>query len=142
MTRVMAFGTFDQFHPGHLYFLQQAKRHGDELVVVVARDQTVKAVKGRFAVQAEDQRLAQLALVDCVDTAVLGNPGDKYAVVRQFQPEVICLGYDQRAFTDELPRHFPRVKIVRLPAFHPERYHTSKFEKSQIPSTKFQKILE
>lgn len=42
---VMAFGTFDVFHPGHEYYLTQAKKYGDILIVVVARDKTVEKVK-------------------------------------------------------------------------------------------------
>ena len=133
MTRVMAFGTFDQFHPGHLYFLQQARRLGDELVVVVARDQTVATVKGHAPLQSEEQRLTQLQLVDGVDRAVLGNLGDKYQVIRDFLPDVICLGYDQRAFIGDLPHYFPHIKIVRVPSFHPERYHSSTMHQASSP---------
>ncbi|MDO8559577.1 MAG: adenylyltransferase/cytidyltransferase family protein [bacterium] len=135
MTRVMAFGTFDQFHPGHLYFLQQARRHGDELVVVVARDQTVAAVKGHGPHQSEEQRISQLQLVDGVDRAVLGNRGDKYQVIRDFSPNVICLGYDQRAFIGDLPHHFPHIKIIRVPSFHPERYHSSTLRQASSAGT-------
>ena len=42
----MAFGTFDLLHPGHEHFLKQAKRYGD-LIVVIARDNTVLKVKGK-----------------------------------------------------------------------------------------------
>lgn len=45
MTVVLTFGTFDIFHPGHEYYLREAKKHGDKLVTVIARDQTVKNVK-------------------------------------------------------------------------------------------------
>jgi len=38
VVRVMATGVFDLLHPGHLYFLTEARKHGDELIVVVARD--------------------------------------------------------------------------------------------------------
>ncbi|EQD52190.1 glycerol-3-phosphate cytidyltransferase, partial [mine drainage metagenome] len=43
--RVMATGVFDLLHPGHLYFLTEARKLGDELVVVVARDQTARRLK-------------------------------------------------------------------------------------------------
>ena len=47
MTTVMCFGTFDTLHPGHLYFLRECRRYGDNLVVVIARDATVAKVKGK-----------------------------------------------------------------------------------------------
>ena len=45
MVRVMATGVFDLLHPGHLSFLTEAKKLGDELIVVVARDQTARRMK-------------------------------------------------------------------------------------------------
>ncbi len=45
MTTVMCFGTFDILHPGHLYFLRECEKYGDELIVVIARDATVEKVK-------------------------------------------------------------------------------------------------
>ena len=41
----MATGVFDLLHPGHIYFLTEARRLGDELVVVVARDSTARKFK-------------------------------------------------------------------------------------------------
>ena len=38
----MATGTFDILHMGHIYYLKEAKKLGDELVIVVARDFTVR----------------------------------------------------------------------------------------------------
>jgi FAD synthetase len=42
---VMTFGTFDMFHPGHRYYLSEARKEGDVLVVIVARDITVEKLK-------------------------------------------------------------------------------------------------
>ncbi|MGD1075360.1 MAG: adenylyltransferase/cytidyltransferase family protein, partial [Thermodesulfovibrionales bacterium] len=44
--RVVCAGTFDHLHPGHLNFLEQASALGNELIVIVARDETVKRIKG------------------------------------------------------------------------------------------------
>lgn len=43
--KVMAFGTFDLFHPGHQYYLSEASKSGDELIVVIARDLRVEHIK-------------------------------------------------------------------------------------------------
>ncbi|MCJ2563189.1 MAG: adenylyltransferase/cytidyltransferase family protein, partial [Candidatus Thermoplasmatota archaeon] len=45
MVRVMASGVFDLLHTGHLHYLEEAKKLGDELIVVVARDSTVRKEK-------------------------------------------------------------------------------------------------
>ena len=43
---VMAFGTFDLLHPGHLSYLNKSKKLGSKLIVVVARDANTLKVKG------------------------------------------------------------------------------------------------
>src|SRR5207245_1761445 len=45
VVRVMATGVFDLLHPGHVYFLREARKLGDELWVVVARDSTARKFK-------------------------------------------------------------------------------------------------
>lgn len=42
MIRVVATGTFDILHPGHLWYLEQSAALGDELYVIVARDVNIK----------------------------------------------------------------------------------------------------
>lgn len=43
--KVMAFGTFDIFHPGHVYYLTEAERLGDTFTIVIARDERVAKLK-------------------------------------------------------------------------------------------------
>jgi len=115
MTTVLSFGTFDILHEGHKHFLQEAKEHGDILVVVVARDKTVKKVKGQLPKNSEDERLAAIQELEFVDHAMLGHEDeDKYAVVVDVHPDVIFLGYDQFAFTEKLQDE------LRQRGLHPE----------------------
>lgn len=102
MTQVLVFGTFDCLHPGHVFFLEYARSRGEELVVVVARDETVRRVKSRAPVQSESRRREALAAHALVDSALLGGLGDKYAVIEQVRPDKIVLGYDQHVFTKDL----------------------------------------
>ena len=128
--RVLAFGTFDGFHPGHRHYLAAAAGYGD-LTVVVARDSTVQKVKGRPPMRSEDERLR--TLLEAGYHAVLGSQGDKYAVLQVFKPEVICLGYDQVAFTDGLREACEKeglaCRIVRIDAFKPDVYKSSLLNK-------------
>jgi FAD synthetase len=130
MRRALAFGTFDLLHPGHEHFLREARSHGDHLTVIVARDETVRAVKGRPPAQDERERLAAVRALPFVDDARLGELGDKMRVVRDARPDVICLGYDQRAFTDELTTAFPDIPVMRLAPYEPERYKSSKMKRA------------
>jgi cytidyltransferase-like protein len=120
---VLVFGTFDVFHKGHEFFLREARKHGDQLVVVVARDSNVEQIKGRAPHDREDVRLHNVRQCDVVDEARLGYEewGKHLQVLEDVAPDVICLGYDQRA---KLPEGGPWT-VVRLPAFEPEKYKSS-----------------
>ncbi|MDI6806257.1 MAG: FAD synthase [Candidatus Aenigmarchaeota archaeon] len=129
MKRVLTFGTFDEFHPGHEFYLREAKKYGNELIVVVARNSTVKEIKGKYPLNDELTRLAIIQNLDYVDEATLGHEGDKYAIIEELKPNVICLGYDQHHFTDNLKTILNQrglnPEIVRLEAFEPDIYKSS-----------------
>ena len=127
--KVLVFGTFDVIHPGHVNFLEQARKRGEYLSAVVARDSTVKKVKDHLPVKKENERLAEIQKIGLVDEAILGNEGgDPYAVVRQISPDVICLGYDQRTYVDGLQDELDRIglktKIFWMDPFYPKKYHS------------------
>ena len=130
MKKVMVFGTFDGLHKGHLNFFQQAKKYGDELIIIVARDENVKKVKGRLPKLGEGERLREVkeAISDqrSSDKAILGGRKDPYQVIRKYKPDVICLGYDQNSFSEGLKSKFPKVKIVRLKPYRADVYKSSK----------------
>lgn len=131
---VMAFGTFDYFHAGHEDYLKQAKALGDELVVVVARDETVKRVKNQKPHHAERRRLREVAACKHVDKALLGHADDKYRVIRKVKPDILALGYDQFVFTYGLKQLFIKEKmntqIIRLNAFEPNTFKSSLIKKA------------
>lgn len=127
MTKVIAFGTFDIVHPGHLFFLKEAKKLGDFLVVVIARDQTVARLKKHPTKNNETARLSQVTSFGVADKVVLGSLTDIFEVVRQENPDIVALGYDQTFFTDELSNNIhSKTKIVRLPSFKPDIFKSSK----------------
>jgi len=117
VVRVMATGVFDLLHPGHLYFLTEAKKLGDELVVVVARDQTARRLKHEPYVP-EHVRREMVEAMKPVDRAILGSATDIYETVVRERPQVIALGYDQvwneREVEQECARRGVPVKVVRL----------------------------
>jgi FAD synthetase len=134
MKTVLVFGTFDMLHPGHIFFFKEARKQGDRLVVVIARDLTVKQVKGSFPQNNEMTRLEEVKKIEEVDDAMLGSStDDKLEIIEKIKPDVICLGYDQKAFAenleDELVKRnlFPEVK--RLEPYKAEKYKTSKLRK-------------
>lgn len=131
MKKVLAFGTFDQLHPGHLNFLKQAKKYG-AVFVVVARDQTVKKKKGRLPKQKEKKRLNEIKKTGLVTKVFLGNLQNKYLSLKKIKPDIICLGYDQIFFTKDIPKKIKefnlKTKIIRLKAYKPNIYKSSKIK--------------
>lgn len=129
MTKVMVFGTFDFLHAGHIYFFQQAKQHGDELVVVIARDSTAAKTKGKQPTFPEADRQRMVQSLRIVDKALLGYEDDVYRVLREEKPDVICLGYDQTFFVDRIQEKIEECKlqskIIRLSPYFPERYKST-----------------
>jgi FAD synthetase len=119
VVRVMATGVFDLLHPGHLYFLTEARKLGDELVVVVARDQTARRLK-REPYVPEHIRRAMVEALKPVDRAILGSATDIYETVLNERPNVIALGYDQvwneREVENECKRRGVPVRVVRVGA--------------------------
>ena len=119
--RVMAAGVFDLLHLGHVHYLTEAKKMGDELVVVVATDVMVAKRKHQPIVP-QEQRLALVAALKPVDHALLGSPIDQMATVQAVQPDVIALGYDDYHAADDLraelaKRGLSRVEVARCPQF-------------------------
>lgn len=108
---VLVGGTFEIVHPGHIFFLNKAKEFGDYLVVVVARDSTVRKMK-RPPIVPEDQRLKVIASLKPVDRAVLGKEQeDMLEIVKEIKPDVIVIGPDQEHDIKDLQS---RIRAIGL----------------------------
>lgn len=129
---VMIFGAFDVLHKGHLDFFRQAKQKGDYLIVVLARDKTIKEVKSNHPKHNEKFRKQAVCQSDIVDKAVLGSSKDRYEALKKYRPDVVCLGYDQKVNLNELKNKVKEfeleTKIYRLESFYPEIYKSSKLK--------------
>jgi FAD synthetase len=117
MIRVLATGTFDILHPGHVFYLQKAKELGDELYVIVSRDSMVHH-KPKPIIP-EDQRLKIIQALKVVDDARLGSECDIFEPLYSIKPDIIALGFDQHFNVQNLKeelrhRHF-RADVVRIP---------------------------
>ena len=132
MTNVMAFGSFDILHPGHLYFLKNAKRYGDKLIAVIARDSTIERIKGKKPKYNERERKEHIKELGIADKVLLGYEADPYEIIEEINPDVICLGYDQDSFSkglkEELKKRGLKAKIFRLNAYKEHIYKSSKLK--------------
>ena len=125
----MVFGTFDYLHAGHENLFTQARELGDEIITIIARDETVKKIKGHLPDHNEKERLKNLQATDWSNLVILGNKKDKTKVIKDYSPDVIALGYDQFAFTYRLEKMLMDIrldaKIVRLKPYRPDMYKSS-----------------
>lgn len=116
MTRVLATGTFDLLHPGHLLYLESSKKLGDELVVIVARDTNVKHKP--MPIVPEEQRLKMVQALRIVDQAILGDKNDIFRPIERLRPDIITLGFDQHFNPETLEREMAKrnlhPKVVRV----------------------------
>lgn len=124
--RVVCAGTFDHFHPGHLDFLKQAKALGDELAVIVARDETVFRVKGFRPTHSEEVRKANVEDTKIADFVIFGNYNpDILQILEEIKPDIVALGYDQRVRESDILKRFPKLEIKRMQPYHAEKYKSS-----------------
>lgn len=132
MGKVLAGGTFNVIHPGHILFLEKARELGDCLVVVVSSNETAAKTK-KYPVKDQEERKMQLERIASVDKAVVGDPKDFFKIVLEERPDVIALGYDQKLDDDVAKKildHGIKCKIVRIKD-HLEGYSTSSLMKNK-----------
>lgn len=126
---VMVFGTFDYLHAGHENLFSQARELGDEIIAIMARDKTVKTIKGTSPDHNEKERMKALKETFWANKVVLGDLKDKTKVIKNYKPDIIALGYDQFAFTYLLDKMIIELglqtKIVRLKPYRPDMYKSS-----------------
>ena len=126
--RVMVFGTFDGIHEGHRYFFREAKKFGDRLIVVVARDASAQMLKNQLPKMNLAARIQKVREEKIADEVVAGDEiVSAWDIVKTCRPDVIALGYDQQELKENLEAHLqnfdwkPEIKIIG--AHEPERYH-------------------
>ena len=140
MTVVLASGVFDLLHYGHIKFLEEAKRAGGKgtwLVVIVARDETVKRLKGFYPVIPEDQRRAVVEALDVVDEALLGFEDlDLDRVIQQVRPDIIAVGHDQDGILNQILKikkgRELELDVVQVGRFGEEELNSSSKIKTKI----------
>jgi FAD synthetase len=122
MVLVMAFGCFDILHPGHIAYLEESAKLGDELIVVIARDHAIIKGKNREPVFGEKARRHLVGSLKFVDKAVLGGRKDYFKLIKELKPDVIALGYDQKPGKGELKKKLLelglKTEVVRIKKAH------------------------
>ena len=127
-TRIMVFGTFDGLHLGHLDFFKQAKNFikNSFLIVSIARDKNVIKIKKKKPKLSEQERFILVKKCKMVDKVVLAGEDKYLAHILKERPDVIALGYDQKAYVEELKKDLKEkgllIKIIRLKPYKKHIY--------------------
>ncbi|WP_336022179.1 adenylyltransferase/cytidyltransferase family protein [Halobellus salinisoli] len=121
--RIVAQGTFDLVHPGHIHYLSEAAAMGEELHVIVARRQNVTHKEP--PVLPDRQRRDVIDALEVVTEAHLGHTEDIFVPIERIDPDVIVLGHDQHhdddAIRDALAARGLDCEVARASA-RPKRY--------------------
>jgi len=128
--RVIATGVFELIHPGHILFLNEAKKLGDELIVIVSRDVNSR----KNLIVSEDFRLKVVSALRMVDAAFLGDEKDIFKPIIELKPDIIALGknqnFDEKVLEEELRKRGLNTRVVRIEKFYDgELNSTSKIKK-------------
>jgi len=130
---VLASGTFDLLHLGHVKYLEEAKKAGGKntkLVVIVARDKTVEKRKGGKPIMPEEHRRALVESLKVVDEAILGYERfDIGAVIEELKPDVIAVGYDQDGIEEQVCRAVAKkklpIQVIKIGKFGKDELNSS-----------------
>ncbi|MHA2425103.1 MAG: adenylyltransferase/cytidyltransferase family protein [Candidatus Thorarchaeota archaeon] len=138
--RVLAAGKFDILHLGHLSYLEEARKlagPNGELIVIIARDDTITRERGAPPVFPQEQRRRLVEALDIVDKAIVGLQTDDHTLmVKDLKPDIIALGYDQRTDIQALETSFKErgvdTKILRLEKIDADGLCSSTLIRSRI----------
>jgi len=103
---VMVSGGFDPIHIGHVRYMQEAKKLGDKLIVVLNSDHWF-AVKGRPFFMNHYERKEIIEALECVDEVIVSghslNSADISVCedIKRIKPHIFAKGGDR--FADNIP---------------------------------------
>jgi D-beta-D-heptose 7-phosphate kinase/D-beta-D-heptose 1-phosphate adenosyltransferase len=88
-------GCFDLIHPGHVNYLQQARRLGDALIVALNSDRSVRELKGaKRPILNQDERAEVIAALGCVDYVTIFDEPTPREIIVALLPDVLVKGGD------------------------------------------------
>lgn len=115
MRRVITYGTFDVFHPGHVNLLKRAKALGDYLIVALSTDE-FNQLKSKKAYYSYNQRKVILEACRYVDLVIPENTWEqKPDDIRQYDADIFVMGDDWKGKFDYLSSICEVIYLPRTP---------------------------
>lgn len=127
LKKVLIFGTFDGIHPGHIFFLNEAKKLG-KLFVSVSSDKNASILKKKSLWKKENQRKKEVMNLRIAERVIVGDKKiGNWNTIKKIKPDIIALGYDQRELRKvlkEIQEEYKfQIKIIK--SHKPKIYKSS-----------------
>ncbi len=88
-------GCFDILHWGHIYYLQEAAKLGDVLIVGINTDASIRRLKGENRpINKFSDRIKVVAALEVVDFVVGFKEDTPYKLILQIKPDILVKGGD------------------------------------------------
>lgn len=128
--QVLIFGVFDMLHPGHVYFIEQAKKQGKDLHICLATDEYVKKFKNKETINNFDTR-KEMILKKFPNITIYKGDDEigQWSIFKKIKPDLIVLGYDQNGLFDSLNSLNSGIKILFTEPHLKDIYNTTKLQK-------------
>ena len=94
---VFTSGCFDILHAGHVAYLEEAKRKGDVLVVLLNSDDSVKMLKGDTRpIVSQEERAFVIAALESVDYVCVFGDQTPCGIIERIKPDIVVKGGDYK----------------------------------------------
>ncbi len=102
-------GCFDILHSGHVEYLEEAKKRGDILVVMLNSDSSVQQLKGKSRpIVTQMDRAAVIAGLAAVDYVCIFDEITPCALIEEIKPDLVIKGGDYQG------EHIPEMDAVAV----------------------------
>lgn len=127
---VLTFWSFDVIHPGHKYYLTEARKYGEELITIVARDENIERIKWQKTHNSTNKRVEDIKKLWISNSVIAGSIKNPMNCLWEYTPDSICLWYDQRwPFVEKISKKLEELhletQIIRIEPHEPEIYKSS-----------------
>jgi FAD synthetase len=133
VAKVMIFGVFDDLHAGHRFFINNAKKFGNKLIIVATQNEAVKILKNH---QPQFSIKKRMAILKKEFPNLSIQAGDKkintWHIIKKNKPNLIITGYDQIILKNALKKiskdyNFKLIQIKK--SFKGSKMHSSLLSK-------------
>ncbi len=131
MKKIITYGTYDMFHPGHLKLLKRAKALGDHLTVAISSDE-FNQLKGKSSYYSFEDRAEIVEALTIVDEVIReDNWEQKVTDIQKLNIDTFVIGDDWEGHFDFLKEYCEVVYLKRT-----EGISTTKIKEDLKETTK------